>query len=81
MTDGIDSPGVEAGVGDAAGRGVGGAAGLRAVNLALISSNGVWPEDDERIAEAAAPGGGVGEPDPETPLSRKVQESGTTMKT
>lgn len=80
MTDGIDSPGVEAGVAVAAGRGVDGAAGLRAVNLASISSNGVWPEDDERIAEVAAPGGGVGKPDPETPLSRKFQESGTTMK-
>ena len=81
MIDDIDSPGVEAGVGVEAGRGVGGAAGLRAVNLALISSNGVWLEDDERTADVAAPGGGVGEPGPETPLSRKVQESGTTMKT
>ena len=51
MTDDIDSPGVEAGVGVEAGRGVGGAAGLRAVNLALISSNGVWLEDDERTAD------------------------------
>ncbi|KAK2666510.1 hypothetical protein RAB80_018167 [Fusarium oxysporum f. sp. vasinfectum] len=59
MTDDIDSPGVEAGVGVEAGRGVGGAAGLRAVNLALISSNGVWLEDDERTADVAAPGGGV----------------------
>ena len=68
MIDGIDSPGVEAGVG--------GAAGLHAVNLALISSNGIWSEDDERIVDVVAPGGGVGEPGPETPFLRKVQESG-----
>ena len=68
-----DSPGVEAGVGASVGRGVGGAAGLREVKLALISSNGVRSGDDEGGggAVAAALGDGIGGgADMETPLNR-----------
>jgi hypothetical protein len=72
---------VKAGIEVSLGRGVGSAVGLREVKLALISSNGVRSGDDEGGADAAAVGDGMGEADTETPLSRKVQESGTTMKT
>lgn len=55
------------------------------VNPALISWNGARLEDDEPTADGAAAGDGAGpgagEADPESPLSRKAQESGTTMKT
>jgi hypothetical protein len=79
--DGIDSSGVEAGVGVPARPGVRSIAGLSEVKVALIFSNGMRSEDDEWNADAAAVGDCVGEAGAESPLSRKVQESGTTMKT
>jgi hypothetical protein len=79
--DDIDFSGVEAGVGVPVGRGTGSAAGLHEVKVALISSNAMWPEDFGRTADAAAMGDCIGEADTESPLSRKVHESGTTMKT
>lgn len=80
-TDVIDFSGVEVGVGVPVGPGAGSAAGLREVKVALISSNGIWPEDVGWTADDAAVGDCIGEADTESPLSRKVHESGTTMKT
>jgi hypothetical protein len=80
-TDGIDFSGVEVGVGVPVGRGIGSAAGLREVKVALISSNDLWPEDVGWTADAVAVGDCIGGADTESPLSRKVHESGTTMKT
>jgi hypothetical protein len=79
-TDGIDFSGVEVGVGVPVGRGIGSAAGLREVKVALISSNDLWPEDVGWAADAAAVGDCIGGADTESPLLRKAHESGTTMK-